>query len=102
MSSNVSVVGDIVGLQEIAHLLDVDGRTPHAWLYRGLLPIPDYDSINGLRAWRRETVVRWAAETGRLPRDLLGEVDRFGLSIPESRGGRVAAAKSRLALAGVV
>jgi len=57
----------VLGLQEIAELLEVEKRTPHAWQYRKLLPPPDFDSVNGLKAWKRETIVRWAAKTGRLP-----------------------------------
>lgn len=58
---------EVLGLQEIAELLEVDKRTPHAWQYRKLLPPPDYASVNGLRAWKRDTIVKWAAKTGRLP-----------------------------------
>lgn len=86
---------DVLGLQEIAILLDVRGRTPHAWKYRGRLPAPDYSSINGLSAWKRSTVIRWAAETGRLPQELLGEVENLGIEVPERRGGRPAAAKAK-------
>lgn len=64
----------IVGLQEIAVLLSVKDRTPHAWAFRGLLPDPDFASINGSRAWKRATILRWAAATGRLPESLAGEV----------------------------
>lgn len=63
----------IVGLQEIADLLEVNRRTPHAWSYRRLLPEPDYNSINGLRAWNRQTIIDWAAQTGRLPSSLRDE-----------------------------
>lgn len=60
----------IVGLQEIAVLLGVEKRTPHAWAFRGLLPEADYPSINGSRAWKRATILKWAAATGRLPEGL--------------------------------
>lgn len=64
----------IVGLQEIAVLLGVEKRTPHAWAFRGLLPDPDFASINGSRAWKRATILRWAAQSGRLPESLADEV----------------------------
>jgi len=73
----------ILGLREIAPLLEVDKRTPHAWLFRKLLPNPDYDSINGLRAWDRDTIITWAALTGRLPNSLHCEATT---EIRETRG----------------
>lgn len=80
---------EIVGLQEIADLLEVDKRTPHAWMYRRLLPEPDFDSINGLRAWRRTTIVRWAASTGRLPESgSLGDEVPRSIKVPPYRGSR--------------
>ena len=75
----------IVGLKEMGPLLEVDGRTPHAWHYRRLLPVPDYKSINGLRAWDRQTIVDWAARTGRLPDSLKSEA-KAEIKIP--RGGK--------------
>lgn len=89
------MLSDVVGLQEIAVLLDVDSRTPHAWQYRTLLPVPDYESINGLRAWDRSTIVQWAAETGRLPEFLGDEAEELGVEVSDRRGGRAAAAKAR-------
>jgi len=53
--------GPIVGLTELADLLGVVKQTPHAWQYRGVLPKPDFDPINGGKAWRRETILLWAA-----------------------------------------
>lgn len=86
---------EIVGLQEIAELLEVNKRTPHAWQYRRLLPPPDYPSINGLRAWRRATIVEWAARTGRLPAGLRAEV-AGEVHVP--RGGPRAKAENVAAL----
>lgn len=87
----------IVGLKEIGPLLEVDGRTPHAWHYRKLLPVPDYASINGIRAWDRQTIVDWAAETGRLPESLRAEA-KTDVTIP--RGGKKAKAENIAALTG--
>jgi len=53
--------GPIVGLTELSDLLGVVKQTPHAWQYRGVLPKPDFDPINGGKAWRRETILLWAA-----------------------------------------
>ncbi len=85
----------VVGLQEIADLLEVGKRTPHAWQYRKLLPPADYPSVNGLRAWDRSTIVQWAADTGRLPPELRSEAK--DAHIP--RGGRRAKAENIAALA---
>lgn len=95
-------IPEIVGLQEIADLLEVGRRTPHAWQYRRLLPPPDFDSINGLRAWRTTTILQWAVNTGRLPASL-----RNNPAIPTVsdsdytmvRGGRRAKAENLAALA---
>ena len=87
---------DVVGLQEISELLEVNKRTPHAWQYRRLLPPPDFPSVNGLKAWKRSTILTWAAKTGRLPASLRGEVSSEVL-IP--RGGRKAKADNLAALA---
>jgi len=50
----------IVGIVEIAELLNVKPRTPHAWKFRDLLPAYDYPSVNGTEAWKRKTILRWA------------------------------------------
>jgi hypothetical protein len=88
-------VESVVGLQEIAEMLEVNRRTPHAWQYRRLLPPPDYNSINGLKAWDRTTIIEWAARTGRLPETLRSEV-KGDVTIP--RGGRQAKAENLAAL----
>jgi len=68
----------IYGRFEIAELLDVDSRTPHAWSHRGLLPPPDHVSVNNGPAWDRSTIIRWAVETGRLPESLAEEGSQYG------------------------
>lgn len=85
----------IIGVLEVAELLEVEVRTPHTWRYRKLMPEYDYESINGEGAWDRETIVRWAALTGRLPSYLAAEGvkvtgDEF---LPTRRGGRRAKAR---------
>lgn len=59
---------DLVGLVEIADLLEVERQTPRAWRLRGVLPDPDY-VISGTPVWRRATIERWARDTGRWPAD---------------------------------
>lgn len=90
---------EIVGLMEIADLLEVGKRTPHAWQYRKLLPPADFASINGLRAWRTNTILQWAANTGRLPASLRGiTVADASSDLPVVRGGRRAKAENLEAL----
>lgn len=79
----------VLGRIEIAELLDVDQRTPHAWYQRDLLPPPDHGSVNGSPAWNRDTIVRWAVITGRLPDSLAIEGAKYGPQA-ETRGGRKA------------
>lgn len=58
----------VVGRSELPHFLRLkSSHTASAWQQRDQLPEPDYESVNGNVAWRRLTVVRWAARTGRLP-----------------------------------
>lgn len=91
---------EVVGLQEIADLLEVGKRTPHAWQYRRLLPPADFASINGLRAWRTGTILQWAANTGRLPSSLRGVVVAdMDSDLPVVRGGRRAKQENLAALA---
>lgn len=81
----------VLGRLEIADLLDVDSRTPHAWYARQLLPPPTYESVNGSPAWDRDVILAWAAKTGRLPAALKDEALLLGLDLGElPRGGRKA------------
>lgn len=59
-------MADVVGLPEIADLLEVERATVHMWHYRRVLP-PPYTVVSGRPAWRLETVLGWAEATGRLP-----------------------------------
>ncbi len=59
---------DLLGLVEIAELLDVERETPRKWRKRNVLPEPDY-MISGTPVWRREVIERWARETGRWPNE---------------------------------
>ena len=91
---------EIVGLRELVNLLNVSRRTPHAWAYRRVLPEPDFDSINGLRAWRTVTILKWAAASGRLPKHLrhLGpELMGTTGTLPKRRGRRTDAEYAAIA-----
>jgi len=78
----------VLGLVEIAQLLGVEKRTPHAWFYRDLMPDPDYPCVNGGRAWDRTAIIKWAATTGRLPPELAEEAYLLvGQNMAVKRGG---------------
>lgn len=79
-------IGELLGMVEIAEFLDVGRRTPHAWADRDLLPPDDGPQVNGLRTWRRETILVWAAETGRLPKRLHKELPE-GVTVESRLGG---------------
>lgn len=79
----------VLGRIEIADLLQVDSRTPHAWHVRKLLPPADHSNVNGSPAWDRDTIVAWAARTGRLPEYLESEAALLGIPITRGqRGGK--------------
>lgn len=79
--------GEVLGLQEIASLLEVAKRTPHEWKNRGVLPDPDYPgTVSGLAAWYRATILQWASETGRLPEALYDEAGVTAADLPKRRG----------------
>ena len=81
---------DPVGVIEIADRLGVEARSVHMMGRRGTLPPPDWDSINGYRAWNWPTVLWWAGETGRLRTDALVKQYRrmFGQTEPDLAAGR--------------
>lgn len=54
----------LLGVQEISRMVGVQERTVHQWQHRGRLPARDA-TVSGLPAWRRSTIVDWAASTGR-------------------------------------
>jgi len=58
---------EILGVSELPAFLGFQRSTVHVWGYRGQLPAPDYPSINGFGAWKRQTILEWAAQTGRVP-----------------------------------
>ena len=59
-------LADPIGAREIAELLGVATRTVHNWKSsKKILPNPEYVSVNGLHAWERSSIIRWANTTGR-------------------------------------
>ena len=56
----------LMGLQEIAELLEVKQQTARMWRYRKRLPDPAADLSMG-PVWYRSQIVVWARETGRWP-----------------------------------
>ncbi|HUW00785.1 MAG TPA: hypothetical protein VMW08_00400 [Acidimicrobiales bacterium] len=87
------VVGDVLGLVEIAALLEVQKRTPRMWQFRGLLPAADFESVNHQPAWKRRTVLKWAATTDRLPESgaLDAEAKRY---LPKPKKAKAPAKKA--------
>lgn len=69
-----------VGALEIGARLGVQPRTIHKWWTRGRMPAPDWEAVNGSRAWKWSRILRWAGETGRLTTDVLKDEyrGRFG------------------------
>lgn len=58
----------LVGLVEIAELLGVRQQTAQVWRTRGVMPEPDF-TVSGTPVWHRQSIVRWARQTGRLTAD---------------------------------
>lgn len=81
------VASDPVGVIEIAQRLGVLDRSVHKMIQRGRLPAPDYDSVNGSRAWNWRTILWWAGETRRLNREPLRDEYRrtFRMEPPVAR-----------------
>lgn len=55
---------DLLGLAEIAELLGIRRASVDQLRWRGVLPEPDA-MVSGRPLWHRETIERWARETGR-------------------------------------
>jgi hypothetical protein len=65
---------DLVGLREIATLLEVNPRTPTIWRSRSAkgemhppMPEPDGFISNNRPVWEKRTILKWAKATDRLP-----------------------------------
>lgn len=57
---------DLVGLAEIAELLEVPLETVHTWRHRGVMPEP-FTLVSDRPAWLEQHILGWAESTGRLP-----------------------------------
>ena len=68
---------NLVGLKEIAVMLEVGYETVTKWRVREVLPEPDF-MVSGTAIWYRSSISAWARSTGRLtskgPQKLTGRV----------------------------
>lgn len=81
-----------VGYLEIADLLDVSPVTVRQWKWKGDLPAADYDSVHGMPAWERSTIIVWAGRLGKLRHQPLIDAYRTLTGedpAPYRRGGRL-------------
>jgi hypothetical protein len=103
----LAIVADPVGVLEIAERLGVSLRTAHIWLYRAAeyesmvpIPQPEYEQVNGSRAWEWHTILRWAGLTGHIHYGpSVDEYTRlFGEDpVPPRKGGRLSGAHVKAA-----
>jgi hypothetical protein len=57
---------DLLGVSEVAALLQVRPNTVSVWRKRGLMPPADL-RVKAGHLWLRTTIVAWATTTGRMP-----------------------------------
>jgi hypothetical protein len=55
---------DVVGIAEVAVMLDINRATVRSWQLRGHLPAPDAELASG-PIWRRSTITKWVAGAGK-------------------------------------
>jgi hypothetical protein len=65
--SNEIRYAQVIGILELGPFLGFAPSTVRSWRIDGVLPPADYPLVNNMRAWRRLTIVTWAAKTGKLP-----------------------------------
>ena len=65
-TTRIVALADLLGVAEIAALLDVKAGTVTMWRQRGLLPPPAL-RLAATDLWTRPTVEEWAKATGRMP-----------------------------------
>ena len=89
--SEIGECGDPVGVLEMATRLGIQDRSVHMIRRRGQLPRPDYEQVNGSRAWEWSTILWWAGETDRLRTPALVQdyVDTFGIQPPATTNHRM-------------
>lgn len=97
--SEIGECGDPVGVLEMADRLHMKDRSIHMVRRRGQLPRPDYETVNGSRAWEWSTILWWAGETDRLRTPELRQQYRetFGVDPPSGKLASAAASTWRIA-----
>lgn len=84
-------MADPVGVKEAADRLGGSRKTVWWWRDSGVMPDPDYESVNSSPAWEWVPLLRWAGKTGRLHDErAIEEFKRRFKKDPEPprRGGR--------------
>ncbi len=96
--SDIGECGDPVGVLEMAERLGMKDRSIHMVRRRGQLPKPDYETVNGSRAWEWSTILWWAGETDRLRTQTLRDeyTATFGVT-PPGKPASAAASTWRIA-----
>jgi len=62
------ILNELMGVNEVAELLDVKPALISTWAHRAKMPKPDVLLNAGkTQVWLRETIIDWAGETGKLP-----------------------------------
>lgn len=70
MAKQISL-DELLGVNEVADLLDVRPNQVSVWAHRGKMPTPDV-VLNGgkTQVWVRDTIINWASDVGKLPNDI--------------------------------
>lgn len=62
------LLDQLLGINEVAELLEVTPNQVSVWAHRSKLPVPDVLLNNGkTQVWLRDTILEWASDTGKLP-----------------------------------
>ena len=64
------ILNELMGVNEVAELLNVKPNLISTWSHRSKMPEPDVLLNAGkTQVWLRDTIVEWASDTGKLPID---------------------------------
>ena len=67
---NNPILNELMGVNEVAELLNVKPNLISTWAHREKMPKPDVLINAGkTQVWLRTTIIEWAGETGKLPID---------------------------------